>query len=289
MTMFSARAAATLFAGLVLSAPLLAEETGAGDAGADQVVAAVNGDAITLGDLAAVLSELPAQFQGLPDQFLYDGILQQLVDTTLARQAAEAAGLADDPAVARALARQRGTVLADAFVRRAMDAAVTEEALRARYAADYAEAEPVREVRASHILVADEALAADLRAELDAGADFAALAAEHGTDGTRSQGGDLGFFARETMVPEFAEAAFALSPGEIAGPVQTQFGWHLIAVTDERERPIPSFDEVQDELVEALRREAVEGLLGDLRADAEISVDEDRPGLDQLRDGSLLR
>lgn len=283
MTRFPARAAATLAAALSLAGPLAAEETGA-----QTVVATVNGTEITLGDIVAVRSELPAQIQNLPDQFLYDGILQQLVDTTLARQAADAAGLADEPAIARALDRQRGTFLADAFMRRAMREAVTEAALRERYEDEYASAEPVREIRASHILVADEALAQEIRAELDAGADFAALAAEHGTDGTRDRGGDLGFFGPEMMVPAFADAAFALSPGETAGPVQTQFGWHLIRVTEERERPVPGFEEVEDQLADALGREAIEDLIASLRDDAEIDVAADRPGLDALRDDSLI-
>ena len=287
MIRFPVRAAVTLAAALALAAPLAAEETGA-EAGADTVVATVDGIEITLGDIVAVRNDLPAQIQNLPDQFLYDGILQQLVDTTLALRAADTAGLADEPAIARALDRQRGTFLADLYMRRIMREAVTEDALRERYEAEYASAEPVREIRASHILVADEALAQDIRAELDAGVDFAELAAEHGTDGTRTQGGDLGFFGPEMMVPEFAEAAFALSPGETAGPVRTQFGWHLIRVTDERERPIPSLEEVEEQLAEALGREAIDERLASLREAAEIAVAEDRPGLEALRDDSLI-
>ncbi len=247
------------------------------------LVATVNGEAITLGDLAAVRAELPREYLALPDDALYDGIRDQLVSQKVLALAAEAQGVADDPAVRRALALQRQNLLADAYLRVELGKRITPEALQAAYAARYLEAEPVREVRASHILVADEALAQDLRAQLDAGADFAALAAEHGTDGTREQGGDLGWFEKGMMVPEFAEAAFALAPGEIAGPVQTQFGWHLIRLADARDRPAPAFAEVEGELAQTLTREAAGEIVDSLRAAASVTVEEGRPGLDGLR------
>lgn len=289
MTRPFASAAGALLVALGAALPVAAQ-TAAEAAPADPaaVVATVNGQPITLGDVIAIRQQLPPQVQQLPDEFLYDGIRTQLVDTKLVEIAAEAAGLADDPAVARAIARQRSGVLADAYIRRAIEAGVTDETLQARYQRDYAGAEPVREVRASHILVADEALAKELRAQLDGGADFAALAAEHGTDGTKTRGGDLGFFSREVMVPEFAEAAFATPVGQTAGPIQTQFGWHVLRVTEERNRPVPAFEEVRAEIEEALSREVAEGVLENLRNAATVSLDEARPGLGALRDDSLI-
>lgn len=276
-----ARAALAVLLSTTAALPLAAAD-------ATTVVATVNGQPITLGDLIAVRTELPPQVQQLPDEFLYDGIRRQLIDTRVVEQAAEAQGLANDPVVARALARQRAGVLADAFIRRAIAAEVTEAALRARYDAEYAKAAPVREVRASHILVPTREAAQALRDQLDKGADFAALAAEHGTDGTRAQGGDLGFFSKEVMVPEFADAAFALKVGETGGPIQTQFGWHVLRVTEERNRPAPAFEEVQAELAEAMGREVAEGLLERLRTAAAVTTDESRPGLDALRNDALI-
>ncbi|MGF1658834.1 MAG: peptidylprolyl isomerase [Rubrimonas sp.] len=275
-------------AALLLSSALALPSHAQAPADAATVVATVNGAPITLGDLAATLAELPPQVQQLPDDVLYEGLRTQLVDTRAVEMAAEASGLADETAVKRAIARQRAGVLADFFIRRTLEAEVTEEALRARYEAETAGAEPVREVRASHILVAEEAAAQALRNQLDAGADFAALAAEHGTDGTRARGGDLGFFAREVMVPEFAEAAFAAPVGEPVGPVRTQFGWHVILVTEERTQPLPTFEQREPELRDAMNREVAEALLERLRAEADIAIPEGNPGIASLRDPSLL-
>jgi peptidyl-prolyl cis-trans isomerase C len=251
-------------------------------------VATVNGAIITLADLVAVRAELPQQYQTLPDQTLYDGIRDQLVSQKVLELAAEAESLDDSPAVARQLALQRQNILADAYLRREIGKRVTVEAIKAAYEAQYVNAPPVREVRASHILVADEALANEIKAKLDAGGDFAALAAEFGTDGTKTQGGDLGYFEKGMMVPEFAEAAFALEKGKVGGPVQTQFGWHLILVTDSRDRPAPDFAAVEGEIAQELTRTAAGEIVDALRAAAAVTVAEDRPGIAALRDDTLL-
>ena len=104
-------------------------------------------------------------------------------------------------------------------------------------------------MRAGHILVETEEKAKDLKSQLDAGADFAALAAEHGTDGTAQRGGDLGWFVHSEMVPEFADAAFAMEPGTISDPVKSAFGWHLIKLDERRDRPAPALEEVKDALL----------------------------------------
>lgn len=252
------------------------------------VVATVNGVAITLADIVSVRAELPQQYQTLPDQTLYDGIRDQLVSQKVLELAAEAEGLDDSPAVARQLALQRQNILADAYLRREIGKRVTVEAIKAAYEAQYVNAPPVKEVRASHILVADEALANEIKAKLDAGGDFAALAAEFGTDGTKTQGGDLGFFEKGMMVPEFAEAAFALEKGKVGGPVQTQFGWHLILVTDSRDRPAPDFAAVEGEIAQELTRTVAGEIVDGLRAGAAVTVAEDRPGIAVLRDDTLL-
>lgn len=251
-------------------------------------IATVNGVAVTLGEMIAVRAELPAQYQQLPDEALYDGLRQQLVDQRILALAAEAAGLAAQPAVARALALQRQGILATYFISDAITERVTAEAVQAAYDARVASTPAVEEVRASHILVAEEAMARDLRAQIDAGADFAALAAEHGTDGTKNQGGDLGFFAREVMVSEFADAAFAMAVGEISQPVQSQFGWHLIKVSDRRQRPAPTLEELRPEIEQELGREAARALMEELRAVAAVTIPEDRPGIAAMRDDALI-
>lgn len=290
---FSSVKSAAAVALWLTAAPLFAQEPAAADAAsatatADTVIATVNGASVTLGDLIAVRGDLPAQYQELPDQALYDGIRQQLADQALLKQAAEAAGLDADPQVARAVAIQRQGLLAEFYMRRAVEQRMTEDALRAAYDARVASAPAIPEVRASHILVADEEKAKDLRAQIDAGADFAGLAAEHGTDGTKTQGGDLGYFVREQMVPEFSDAAFAMAVGEVSQPVQSQFGWHLIKLTDKRDQPKPTFEESRADLEQALGSEIVQQVMTELREGATIDTPEDRPGLDAIRNDALI-
>lgn len=254
----------------------------------DTVVATVNGVAITLADVIAVRGDLPPQYQSLPDDALYDGIREQLIAQKVLSDAADAQGLADDPEIARALAIQRQGILAEFFMRRAMAERLTDDAVQALYDERIEAAEPVQEVRASHILVATEDEAASLRAQIDGGADFADLAVEHGTDGTRIQGGDLGYFTRDTMVEPFADAAFAMEVGDTSAPVQTQFGWHLIRLTDKRQRPNPTLDEVRGEIEQELGGQIARDLLAELRDAAAVEAPEDRPGLDQLRNDALI-
>lgn len=276
-----------LAAALGLAAPALAQD--APDApDANDPVATAGGETVRLGDLIATLRELPPQFRQMPDPMLYDALREQAVTQALLAQAAEAAALADDPEVAQALERQRRSLLAGAFLTQAIDARVDEAAIREAYEARYVEAEPVREIRARHILVEEEAVAEALKARIEAGEDFAALAAEAGTDGTAQRGGDLGFFGPEQMVPGFADAAFAAPLGEVVGPVETQFGWHLIEVTEERTQPAPPFEMVQGQIAQDLAAEAAQELIAELRENAAVALEDGRPGLDGLRDDSLI-
>lgn len=255
---------------------------------ADTVVATVNGEPVTLGEVVAIRSDLPAQYQQLPDQPLYDGIREQLISQRLLADAAEAAGVADDPAAARAIRIQRDGLLAQFYMERQIKERMTDERVQAAYDERIANAAPVQEVRASHILVKDEALAKELRQKIEDGADFAELAKEYGTDGTKENGGDLGWFTKEVMVPAFSEAAFALEEGQVSQPVQTQFGWHLIKLTGKRDKPKPTLEEVRGEIEGELSSTIAQEVVAELREKADVSVDESRPGVGALRDDSLI-
>lgn len=282
--MYSRLAAATALA-LVLSLPAQAQDTTA--PAADTVVATVNGVDITLGHMIVLRSGLPQQYQQLPDDVLFDGVLEQLVRQTVLAQSYEGAS----PLIELELDNTRRALEANEIIAEVATAAVTEEALQAAYDAAIADLGAVMEFNASHILVETEGKAAELIAELAGGADFAELAKAHSTGPTGPNGGNLNWFEPEMMVAPFAEAVHALEVGAVsAAPVQTQFGWHVIKLNDTREKPAPSLDELRGQLTETLQQEAVGAEIDRLMAGADV-VRPDLSGLDRsaLSDFSLIQ
>lgn len=255
---------------------------------AAKVLASVNGQDITLGEVISLRRDLPEQYQQLPDEILSQGLLDQIIDQTVLEQAARADGFDDRLDVALAIRNQIRAVLAESWLRAEVARRLTDDVLQAAYEERFLAEDGVEEMRASHILVESEELAQELRTKLDEGADFAELAAEHGTDGTATRGGDLGWFAHEDMVPQFADAAFALQPGETAGPVQSPFGWHLIKVAERRERPAPPFEEVRPGLIAELAQEIQGRVIEELRDHAELSVAEPPVAASAIRADVLI-
>tara|TARA_Y100001956_G_scaffold6382_1_gene5644 strand:+ start:732 stop:1592 length:861 start_codon:yes stop_codon:yes gene_type:complete len=247
---------------LTLMMPAQAEEA----PGIDTVVATVNGVEITLGHMLATRDALPAQYQQLPAETLFPGILDQLIQQTVL---AEAAG--DEPkAVAIAVENQQRALMANITLEGVVDSATTEEALRAAYDAAYSNVEPTKEYNAAHILVETEEKANELVAEARGGADFAELAKANSTGPSGPNGGSLGWFGAGMMVPPFEEATFALEVGAISDPVQTQFGWHVIKLNETRDVAAPTFEEVAGELAGQVQQEAVEAKIADLTAAAAV-------------------
>jgi peptidyl-prolyl cis-trans isomerase C len=237
----------------------------------DPVVARVDDREITRSDVQREVSSLPQQYQQMPFEAVFGALRDRAINTALLSNAAEARDLADDPAVQEAIRDAERLILRNRLIERTVAEATTDEALRAAYEARKEDEGFAREeVKARHILVEDEATAAELIAELDGGADFAALAAEHSTGPSGEQGGDLGWFTKDQMVGPFADAAFAMAPGDVSGePVESRFGWHVIQVEDRR-TAVPAFEEARADLEQELGREAVTALLEELRTDAEI-------------------
>jgi peptidyl-prolyl cis-trans isomerase C len=231
----------------------------------------VDGTEVHRSEVEAIVRSLPEQYRQVPLPQIYGMLLDRAIDFRLLANAAEEQDLAEDPAVQTALEQARAGVLRDAYVRQQIQEATTEDKLRMRYEElKDEEGFAQEEVHARHILVGSEAEAKEVITKLEGGAEFTALAGEHSIGPSAPQGGDLGFFRREQMVPEFAEAAFALQPGEhTQEPVQTQFGWHVIEVLDRRVGT-PSFEETEPRLRQELAREIVLALVADLRDDAEI-------------------
>jgi peptidyl-prolyl cis-trans isomerase C len=189
---------------------------------------------------------------------------------TLLAKEAEAQKIAQAPGFARRAAFARQKVLMEAMLDKESRAAASEPAMKKLYEDSVGQNKPVEEVKARHILVETEDKAKEVLAKLKAGGDFAALAKQESKDPGSSDGGDLGYFTKDQMVAEFAETAFKLEKGALSEPVKTQFGWHIIKVEDKRNKPVPAFDQVKDQLESYLARRAQTELVSRLRAAAKV-------------------
>ncbi len=142
--------------------------------------------------------------------------------------------------------------------------------MKVAYDAKYATAEPSKEFHAAHILVKTEDEAKAIKEELDKGADFATLAKDKSTGPSGPNGGDLGWFSAGMMVKPFEDAVMALKPGEVSGPVETEFGWHIIKLDEVRDAAVPSMEDARDELSGDIRQKAVEARVAEVTGAAKI-------------------
>lgn len=253
-------------------APADSAETQQPPAEQNPVVARVDGEEIRVSDVVASARDLPPQYQAQIQQ-LFTPLLNRLINQKLLSKEAAAEGLDDDPELQRRLDEQKQVLLRDLYLERKVEESVTEENLTARYEKFASEFQGEEEARASHILLKTEEEARTVIAQLDGGADFASLAKERSEDPAGRNGGDLGFFTREAMVPEFSEAAFAMEVGTYSkDPVKSQFGWHVIKLEERRTSKAPPFEEVRDQLTEEASREVVQDLVEDARSDATIEM-----------------
>ncbi len=239
----------------------------------DGVVATVDGVEITQEQYDIAAADLAQILERMPEAMRREYVLTYLTDLQLLSATDVAAEAVTEPDVQLVLDYARGKALIDIVLGRVGGAAATDEAVQALYDELVAENPPQQEVRARHILVETEDEARALKAEIDAGADFATLATENSLDpGSGQNGGDLGYFTADMMVQPFAETAFALAPGTVSDPVQTQFGWHLILVEDSRTSQPPTLDEIRPQLVEQIERATARDYLVELRAAADIET-----------------
>jgi peptidyl-prolyl cis-trans isomerase C len=248
---------------LALAAPVHAEgET------ADTVLATVNGTDVTLGQMVALRETLPEQYQALTDDVLFNGILEQLIQQTALTQSMDGKVTKRDEIM---LENQRRAYLSSTALQAVVEGAVTDATIQAAYDAKYVGGSPATEYRASHILVATEQEALDLKKQIDEGADFAELAVANSSDGSAAGGGDLGWFGQGMMVKPFEDAVMALQPGQVSDVVQTQFGFHLVKLVETRDAAAPSLDEVRAELAAEIERAAIEGHIASLTEGAAIT------------------
>lgn len=271
-----ARRSAAIAAGLVLliaaGAPAFAD---------DPVLAKVNGTEIHQSDLT-VAEEEAGQLPPMSPDAKKDYLVQFMTDMILVSKAAQDKKLGDTPEFKAKLDFARKKLLMEAILKQAGKDAMTDAAMHQVYNDAVKTMSDEQEVHARHILI--RAAAGDEKANKEAedkikaiivrlkkGEDFAKVASETTEDPSgKTTGGDLGYFTKEQMVPEFADVAFKLEKGQISEPVHTQFGWHVIKVEDKRKKPAPSFDEVKPQIEQYVTRKAQADLVTKLRADAKI-------------------
>jgi peptidyl-prolyl cis-trans isomerase C len=238
--------------------------------GSDPVVAKVNGVEIKESDLALAEEDLGAELQTASPEAKRDHLISYVTDIILVTQAADKKKLADDPEFKRRLAFLRNKLLMGFELQEEVKTALTDEAMHQTYDDAVKSMSGQDEVRARHILVESEDEAKAIVDQLKAGGDFATLAKEKSKDPGASEGGDLGYFTKEQMVPEFAEVAFKMYPGQISNPVKTQFGWHIIKLEDKRTKQPPEFSKVKDQIESFLSRKAQTDFVSKLRQSANI-------------------
>ncbi|HLX14576.1 MAG TPA: peptidylprolyl isomerase [Bradyrhizobium sp.] len=251
--------AMVLLAGL----PLRAEE-------ANPVLAKVNGAEIRQSDVTLAEEELGPSLAQMDPSTKKENVLAFLIDMKIVAKAAEAKKIEDRDDFKARLAFSRNRLLMDNLLASEGKAATTEEAMRKVYDEAAKQIEGEQEVHARHILVETEDEAKAIAAELKKGADFAELAKKKSKDPGASDGGDLGFFTKDQMVPEFSAVAFALEPGKISDPVKSQFGWHIIKVEEKRNRKAPDFEQVKSQIETYVTRKAQAEYVAKLRETAKV-------------------
>ncbi|MEP4196325.1 MAG: peptidylprolyl isomerase [Aliishimia sp.] len=249
----------------LLASPALAADDA--KPGIDTVVAVVNGVDITLGHIAIAKTTLPNEYQQLPAEVLFSGILDQLISQTALSQSFEG----EVPTRIRlAIENERRSLIAGEVVEGVMGSAVTKKNLDEAYDAKYAEAEAGEEYNASHILVETQEEAGAIKEEIMAGADFAETARKKSTGPSGPGGGNLGWFGTGMMVPSFEAAVIELEAGEVSDPVETQFGWHVIMLNETRLKAAPALEDVREELEQQIRSEAVQAHIEKLKSMAVV-------------------
>ncbi len=261
------QAVAPIFGALTAAALIFAPLAARAD---DPVLARVNGVDIHESDLAFAEEEIGSNMPQMAPEQKRDYLVTYLTDVVIVSQAAEKQGIANRDDVKHRLAFDHERVLMEAMLTDAAKAAVTDDAMHKVYDEAVKQMSNEEEVHARHILVASEDEAKAIEDQLKKGADFAALAKEKSKDPGAADGGDLGYFTKDQMVPEFADAAFKLQKGQISDPVHTQFGWHVIKIEDKRTKPTPTFDQVKAQLSNYVEHRAQAEMVDNLRKAATI-------------------
>jgi peptidyl-prolyl cis-trans isomerase C len=273
----TAVAALVVFAGLAVRAQ-------------EGVVAKVDGKTITEADMRLAEAEIGSDLGSLPDATKRRVLLEFLIENQLFADAAEKQKLSAGTGFDERMQYWRRRALRDVYFDKSVKDTVSDAETKRFYEHQVGAMKAEDEVRARHILVESKDKARELYQKLLHGADFAALAKEHSKDpGSKDQGGELGFFSRGQMVPQFEEAAFRLQTGEVGEPFETQFGWHIVKLDERRQRTAPAFEAVKDRVRASMIHQKAQQIAGELRGKAQIEyIDPDiRKSVESDRTPSL--
>ena len=248
---------------LLIGAPVRAQDS-------NPVLAKVNGSEIHQSDVNLAEEELGPSLAQMDPSAKQENVLSFLIDMKIVSKAAEDKKIENNEDFKKRLAFVRDRLLMDNLLASEGKAAITDDAMKKVYEDASKQITSEQEVHARHILVPTEEEAKKVEDELKKGADFAELAKKESKDPGASDGGDLGFFTKEQMVPEFSKVAFELEPGKISDPVKTQFGWHIIKVEEKRARKAPGFDQVKPQIEQFVTRKAQADYVAKLRQEAKV-------------------
>lgn len=248
---------------VVLAGPLHAQD-------ANPVLAKVNGSEIRQSDVAIAEEELGPSLAQMDPATKKENVLSFLIDMKIVAKAAEDKKIEDRPDFKARLAFAKNRLLMDNLLSVEGKAATTDDNMKKVYEDAAKQITGEAEVHARHILVETEDEAKKVIEDLKKGADFAELAKKTSKDPGAADGGDLGFFTKDQMVPEFSTVAFAMEPGKISDPVKSQFGWHVIKVEEKRNRQAPDFEQVKPQIETYVARKAQADYVTKLRASAKV-------------------
>jgi peptidyl-prolyl cis-trans isomerase C len=256
---------------MAASTPVTATPSAAAARSEGPLVAKVTGVEIREGDIKLAEEDIGEQITQVPPESKRDYLVTYVGDMILLTQAAEAKKIGESNEFKQQLEFTRKKLLMAKLLDSEAKAASTESAMRKIYDDAAKQMKPEEEVHARHILVETEEEAKAVQEELQKGADFAETAKSKSKDpGAAAEGGDLGFFSKDQMVPEFADAAFKLEKGQLSDPVKSPFGWHVIRLEDKRTRPMPDFEQVKPQLETFVARKAQSEYLAKLRESAKF-------------------
>jgi len=247
-----------------------------------QVLAEVNGAVITTDEFKKELDNLPPYLKSMADtlegrkEMLETMVIRELILQEAAKDKTEESQLVKDK-----LAELKKRVVVEAFLKKKVEAEanISDADLQKFYDQNKDKFKHGDQIKASHILVKDEKQVPEIQAALQKGDKFEDVAKKFSIDSAAAKGGDLGWFGKGSMLPEFEKVAFALADGQVSAPVKTKFGTHIIKLTGKRAAGVMPFADVKDQIKQAIlptkQKEVFDKLKDELKKNAKYSIKED--------------